>query len=141
MNATPRSPRRSRPGFTLIELLVVIAIIAILAALLLPALSAAKTHAKIAQAKLEMGQIENAIHGYESKYNRFPVSDLVMKAATAASEDYTFNVDFLKVADPGVPLTLAYTGPQGITANSSEVIAILMNLTNYPSTGFSTANT
>jgi prepilin-type N-terminal cleavage/methylation domain-containing protein len=138
-HASRPAPRRSRApfAFTLIELLVVIAIIAILAAMLLPALSAAKTKAKVQQAKLEMNGIVNAIQQYESAYNTFPVSSNAILAASPTKDDYTYGVDFLRTNNP------AFTPPpfySTLALNNSEVIAILMDQETYPNTGLPTIN-
>jgi len=118
-----------RRAFTLIELLVVIAIIAILAAMLLPALSRAKTAAKVSKAKLEMGGIVTAIQSYYSTYSRYPVSPGVMAQAANSKDDFTYGGTFTR------PGGTTYAIGTSATLNNSEVMSILMDMTNYPSGG------
>jgi prepilin-type N-terminal cleavage/methylation domain-containing protein len=125
----PRS-RRFR-AFTLIELLVVIAIIAILAGMLLPVLAGAKRHALITKAKLEAQAIATAIEGYDSAYGRFPVSG---DAQNNAAPDFTYGGVFQTTSGPYNIGTLP-------ALNNAEVIAILMDFTNYPNGSGSTINT
>ena len=124
-------------GFTLVELLVVIAIIAILAAMLLPVLASAKTKAKIKKAQMEMAQLVIAIQEYDSAYNRFPVATKAQDLATQAGEDFTYGVDFLDAKLPGLVKPAFYSSYK---PDNSDVIAILLDLTNYPSTGQPTVN-
>jgi prepilin-type N-terminal cleavage/methylation domain-containing protein/prepilin-type processing-associated H-X9-DG protein len=61
--------KQKKFGFTLIELLVVVAIIAVLVALLLPALTSAREHARALQCMANMKQISLAVNYYADDFN------------------------------------------------------------------------
>ena len=137
MKSNPPHSRRHRAGFTLVELLTVIAIIGILAALLLPVLAAVKRHALMVKAHLEAADIATAIQGYDSAYGRFPVSSAAQKAASAVNGDFTYGTN----GSASATFNLANPPALGYDANNSEVVAILMDYTNYPNGSGSTMNT
>jgi prepilin-type N-terminal cleavage/methylation domain-containing protein len=146
MKTFPLSGRR-RAAFTLVELLTVIAIIAVLAAMLLPVLAGVKRHAKIVQARLQCQDIASAIEQYDSVYGRFPVSAGAQKAASLATGaglgDFTYGGIFKSPGGTPIPVEnppAAYSAPYNLITNS-EVVAILMDLTNYPNGTVVTANT
>ncbi|HSY42802.1 MAG TPA: prepilin-type N-terminal cleavage/methylation domain-containing protein [Candidatus Acidoferrum sp.] len=120
--------RKSLPrlrAFTLVELLIVIAIIAILAAMLLPVINAAQQHAKKNQARIECDNIVNAIQAYESDYSRMPVSSAVQ------SSGYT-NVTYGNLFNTPAGFQQIGSLINGqILTNNADVIAILLDYTNY----------
>jgi prepilin-type N-terminal cleavage/methylation domain-containing protein len=125
----------SSHGFTIVELLVVIAIIGILAALLLAVLPIVTEKSKKKKAALEISQIVQGIEHYDSVYGRFPVSTAAQ--AAAGTGDFTYGAAFQTPNPATTPYNLLNAT---YAMNNSEVIAILMNYTNYPNGSGFTVN-
>ena len=116
-------------AFTLIELLVVIAIIGILAAMLMPALTGAIQSAQKGKAKTEMASLVAAIQSYYQDYGQFPVSPSAQNAALIRAGDFTYGS--YGITNNPLPFSnQKVENISGYNANNSEVIAILMDITN-----------
>jgi prepilin-type N-terminal cleavage/methylation domain-containing protein/prepilin-type processing-associated H-X9-DG protein len=89
LSAASRSPSSRCFGFTLIELLVVIAIIAILAAMLLPALSSAKSKAQRIQCTSQLKQLGVGLNLFVTDHNdMYPPAGLHFGGGQMAWDSY-----------------------------------------------------
>jgi type II secretory pathway pseudopilin PulG len=130
----PRT-RNGNRAFTLIEIILILFITAILAAMLMPPISHPRP-APINKARLEMSLIVSAIHQYHSTYNRYPAFEKAIHSvwppdSESAGEDFAFGATIQDAYRK--PFTVRTPGQY--QAMNSEVIAILMDLTNFPSGG------
>ena len=116
-------------AFTLVEILTVIAIIGILSAMTLAVYNTSVNSAKKTEALTEIKNLEIAIGDYEREYGRFPVSSQVEQSGWT---NITYGGIFLNTAGmqwPSTPL------PANYEPSNSDVIAILMDMTNFPGAG------
>jgi hypothetical protein len=103
--------------------------------LLLPVISKARTTAKIAQAKVEINSIANAISKYEADNSRYPATQRLR--AHSGDGDFTFGTVYLDTQGTQRPLTNKQGLPLPRIANgydyencNAEVMAALLDRTN-----------
>lgn len=128
MKSSPCSKRSNRLALTAIEATLVLFAILVLAGLLLPVTSRPRGSSFV-RARLEVADIVIAVEAYQKIYGRYPVPTNIEVSALAAKDDFTYG-------GPDLNLVL---GGGAKTSLNSDVIAALMDLTNYPNGGM-TAN-
>jgi type II secretory pathway pseudopilin PulG len=105
--------------------------------MLLPVLASVKKKALQKKAQLEAQDLVTAIQHYDSVYGRFPVTSGAQAAANGG--DFTYGGTFL--TPTGSTTVGTPVGGVGLISNNCDVVAILMDLANYPATGGATVNT
>ena len=121
--------RNNRLAMTLLEVIAVVIVVLVLAALLLPVSPHSRRPQKVVMARVEIAGITTAIEGYRESYGRYPVPTKNEISAQVAKNDFTYG-------GPDLNLVL---GGGAKTPLNSDVMAALMDLTNYPNGGM-TAN-
>ncbi len=116
--------RRSSPGFTLIELLVVIAIIAILAAMLLPALSRAKSRAQGIVCLNNGKQLALAWTLYKDDFNGKLVPNVANSSGTEITGNWVVGSLDYNIANPDNTNTDNLIGSKAALGSYTKSIGI-----------------
>ena len=96
-------PRSVRGAFTLIELLLVLVILAVLAAVVVPKFTGRSEQAKLAAAKTDISNIDNALDLFEQDTGRYPTTDEGLNALVNGGSIQNWRGPYIKRGLPKDP--------------------------------------